>query len=119
MSSKELNTTGQDIFFRKLGQVFSSKKEMAAAMTNVLNITMDSAYRRIRGSNALTYDEFVQLDRVFLKNSLETVPFVHHQLNSSIASFGSMLDAMIGEMEKVAQNNKLKLRSHQKTYLFS
>lgn len=91
---KTKTQTVQDVFFQKLKEVMPPSIGMAEEIAELLNVSIDSAYRRIRGETALGINEIytitkkygVSLDNIF--SSLgDTVTFKYTKLVDSKENF--------------------------------
>jgi hypothetical protein len=60
-SGNESIESYQSRFLKKLEDIIPSNVLLVNELTDILNISMDSAYRRLRGQTSLTFDEIVRL----------------------------------------------------------
>src|SRR5688572_26926882 len=95
-AKKALRTARQETeiqghFISRFKQVLPPGMGMAEEMADVLQVSIDSAYRRIRGETELTIDEIykitkkyaISVDEVF-SNSGDTVTFAYTKLTDSV-----------------------------------
>jgi hypothetical protein len=88
----------QDQFITKLRKVLPSGIGLAEEIADILDISTDSAYRRIRGETGLTIDEIfritkkypISVDDIF-SNRAETVTFTYTKLTDSAKNFEEYL----------------------------
>lgn len=88
----------QNYFIEKLKEVLPPTVSLADEMADVLNVSTDSAYRRIRGETELTIEEIYKLtkkytisvDEVF-GNQSNTVTFSYTKLTDSETNFEAYL----------------------------
>ena len=72
MEETEKQLTTQQVFLKKLESIIPRTSSLASELSDVLNISSDSAYRRIRGETLLTIEEAVILCNHF-KISLDSI----------------------------------------------
>lgn len=103
------NGSRQKQFLDLLADTIPSNASLPAELADVLEISMDSAYRRIRGETALNIDELVKLCAHFnisfdsfsgIKSN--NVSFEYSLINSK-EMFGQYLMALIGNLEAILQ----------------
>ena len=88
----------QSHFISRFKQVLPPGTGLAEEMADVLNVSIDSAYRRIRGQTELTIDEIykitkkyaISIDEVF-SNRGDTVTFAYTKLTDSAKNFEDYL----------------------------
>lgn len=95
---KTKNKTVQDIFIQKLKESLPPSIGIAEEMAELLGVSIDSAYRRIRGETDLSINEIhlitkkhgISLDNIF-SNLGDTVTFTYTKLTDSEANFEKYL----------------------------
>lgn len=88
----------QDVFIQKLKEIFPPSVGMADELADILEISLDSAYRRIRGETELTIDEVykitkkyaISVDSIF-SNLSDTVTFTYTKLTDNPENFEKYL----------------------------
>lgn len=81
---------------------------LAEEMSDILEVSIDSAYRRIRGETELTIDEIykiskkysISLDEVF-GNQSDTVTFAYTKLTDSAKNFETYLSRIINHLKAI------------------
>jgi hypothetical protein len=95
----------QDHFIKRFRQALVPGIGLAEEMADILDVSIDSAYRRIRGETELTLDEVfritrkypISLDEVF-SNRGDTVTFAYTKLTDSETNFVSYLTRLHGHL---------------------
>lgn len=103
----------QVALFEKIKQVVPNKKELASTLKDLLGVTSDSVYRRMRGETALSLDEAFILAHYF-KVSLsdlegfrnDHVTFVRQPLLTSIAAYKKFMIGSIDHLELMSSDRK-------------
>ncbi len=106
----------QNLFFTKLKEVLPESIAMADEIADLLNVSTDSAYRRMRGETELTIEEVytitqkypISIDEVF-GNLNNRVTFSYTKLTDSKENFKKYLEDLLGQLRVLskAQNKKL------------
>ncbi|MDX2285788.1 MAG: hypothetical protein NW241_16590 [Bacteroidia bacterium] len=100
----------QTIFFEKLRDLIRSNVRLAQEVADVLNLSLDGAYRRIRNETPLRVDEMailckkfgVSVDELMLDNHQAIVTFQTSRLDES-ATFEDYLQQMTREISSIHQ----------------
>jgi hypothetical protein len=100
----------QDHFITRFRQVLPPGIGMAEEMADLLEVSIDSAYRRIRGETELTLDEIyriskhyaISIDEVF-SNLSDTVTFGYTKLTDSSANFEEYLSRITNHLKIINQ----------------
>jgi len=100
----------QGNFFRQIKQSLPAHLSFADEIATLLNISPDSAYRRIRGEKPLALDE-IQLLATHYKISLdnfmnirsESIPFSGNLIDRQTFSFENYLQQMIAQLSMIQQ----------------
>jgi len=103
-STKEA-TEIQAHFISRFKQVLPPGMGLAEEMADVLDVSIDSAYRRIRGETELTIDEIyritnkyaISIDEVF-SNRGDTVTFAYTKLTDSVKNFEDYLTRLTNHL---------------------
>jgi hypothetical protein len=98
----------QGIFIQKLKESLPPNVGLAEEMADILQISPDSAYRRIRGETDLSIDEVYKLtkkysisvDSVF-SNLSDTVTFAYTKLTDSAENFEKYLGRILGHLKMI------------------
>lgn len=99
----------QSLFLEQIKKKLSPNVSFADSLAEILNVSRDSAYRRIRGETILSLDETrmlsnrfnISLDALF-GNTAEFVTFRHLILNHTPETFERWLEAMHVNLEMMA-----------------
>jgi hypothetical protein len=104
----------QSRFLKKLEDIIPSNVSLVNELTDVLDISMDSAYRRLRGQTSLSFDEIVKLCRhykvsfdSFIRLESGNVTFNFTLMNSGENSFKEYLQNLKKDMT-IINNSKAK-----------
>ncbi|MBL7931205.1 MAG: hypothetical protein JNL60_04870 [Bacteroidia bacterium] len=100
----------QGHFITRFKQVLPPGVGLAEEMADILDISIDSAYRRIRGETELTLEEIykiskkytISIDEVF-SNRSDTVTFAYTKLTDSVANFEAYIQRLIGHLKNIAK----------------
>jgi hypothetical protein len=112
--SKELNI--QNFFINKFKEVLPPSVGLAEEMADVLEVSIDSAYRRIRGETELTIEEVYKLtkkyaisvDEVF-SNRSDTVTFSYTKLTDSSKNFENYLARILSHLKTINRFDNKKM----------
>jgi hypothetical protein len=104
--SKEPNI--QNFFISKFKEVLPPSVGMAEELADVLSVSIDSAYRRIRGETELTIEEIykitkkyaISVDDVF-SNRSDTVTFAYTKLTDSARNFEDYLGRILNHLRLI------------------
>ncbi|PBQ32297.1 hypothetical protein CNR22_11115 [Sphingobacteriaceae bacterium] len=114
MAAKKVSKTGksdteiQSHFISRFKQVLPPGMGFAEEMADVLEVSIDSAYRRIRGETELTIDEIykitkkyaISMDEVF-SNRGDTVTFAYTKLTDSAKNFKDYLTRLYTHLNTI------------------
>lgn len=103
-------------FMQRLKEAIPPGLGMAEELADILGISADSAYRRIRGETELTLEEAcklskkyaVSLDEVF-GNQNDTVTFSYTKLTDSAANFESYLNRLFSHLQALNRFDRRKI----------
>lgn len=106
----------QDHFINRMKQVLPPGVGLAEEMADLLDVSIDSAYRRIRGETELTLDEIykitkkyaISVDEVF-SNRSDTVTFAYTKLTDSAANFEAYLGRLTGHLKNIGKFENKKI----------
>ncbi|MCE3228353.1 MAG: hypothetical protein K0S32_2904 [Bacteroidetes bacterium] len=98
----------QDHFIAKLKEVLPQGIGLAEEISDVLEVSIDSAYRRIRGETELTIEEIykmtkkyaISVDEVF-SNQSGTVTFAYTKLTDSANNFEEYLTRIVNHLKSI------------------
>jgi hypothetical protein len=106
MGKIKKETTIQHVFLQKLKEVLPSNISLADEMSEVLTISIDSAYRRLRGDTDLSIDEVYKLARKYnitvdsiFSNLNDTVTFAYTKLTDSSENFERYLGRIYNHLK--------------------
>ncbi len=102
----ELNI--QNHFILKFKEIIPPSVGLAEEIADILNVSIDSAYRRIRGETELTIEEAykitkkyaISVDDVF-SNQNDTVTFSYTKLTDSEENFESYLNRLLSHLKAI------------------
>jgi hypothetical protein len=108
LKSLKIDSGIQSHFINRFKQVLPPGLGLAEEMADVLDVSIDSAYRRIRGETELTIDEIykitkkyaISVDEVF-SNRGDTVTFAYTKLTDSAKNFEAYLTRLTGHLNKI------------------
>src|SRR5262245_22372659 len=106
MESQDL----QQVFFQHIKSRLPAHIALVDEVAETLSISNDSAYRRIRGEKALSFEEVQKLGQKF-QISLDSVLNVH---SNSTVFFGSWVDKESFDFGKYLNDMLLQLQAMQK-----
>jgi plasmid maintenance system antidote protein VapI len=94
-------------FFKKIKSMLNPQLSLAGEIADLLGVSTDSAYRRIRGETALSMEEIILLQKHF-KVSLEEldsmedkVCFTYKMIGSSEITFENYLRPILEDLKKI------------------
>lgn len=98
-------------FLTKLESILPSNQSLATTLSDVLEISMDSAYRRIRLETPLTISEVAILSEKFklsfdsfLKSDKGQVTFHYNEMTYDLKGFESFFDSMLTDLKALYQH---------------
>ncbi|HSU27107.1 MAG TPA: hypothetical protein VLJ68_01920 [Chitinophagaceae bacterium] len=102
------NTTAQDFLFQRIRELLPQDSTLAEAVSEILHVSNDSAYRRIRGETLLVLEEartlcdhfHLSLDQLLKGKSGFTLFQTQHVVTASF-SFANYLKEILGHLEVV------------------
>jgi plasmid maintenance system antidote protein VapI len=106
----------QNVFIQKLKENLPKNVGLAEEMAEILEISTDSAYRRIRGETDLSIDEVFKLtkkynisvDSVF-SNLSDTVTFAYTKLTDSAENFEKYLSRILNHLKLLNTQEERKI----------
>lgn len=106
----------QNHFISKLKEMLPQGIGLAEEIADVLEVSIDSAYRRIRGETGLTIDEIykitkkytISVDDVF-SNRSDTVTFAYTKLTDSDRNFENYLNRIVNHLKTINKFEKKKI----------
>ncbi len=107
--AKKQKETQQSLMMQRIKESLPKSISFVDELSEVLNLSSDSAYRRIRGETDLSIEEIATIckhfhfsfDSFINNNDNSCVSFSHHQLNSHINSFKEYLNGMKSNMQQI------------------
>lgn len=119
MSGKKQKSREQNIqntFISKFKEVLPPSVGVAEELADVLNVSIDSAYRRIRGETELTIEEIykitkkyaISVDDVF-SNRGDTVTFAYTKLTDSARNFEDYLSRIMNHLKLINKFDNKKI----------
>ncbi len=109
--AKKTQESAQTILMQRLKQALPSNISLADELADLLQISNDSAYRRMRGETALSIEEIASICKYFKlsfdsfidNNDDAVVNFTYHRLSSHANSFRDYLNNIKTDLEKIAK----------------
>jgi BetR domain-containing protein len=106
----------QEHFITRFKQVLPTGFGLAEEMADVLDVSIDSAYRRIRGETELTIEEIykitkkyaISVDDVF-SNQGDTVTFAYTKLTDSVKNFEAYLARLTNHLKTINKFDNKKI----------
>ena len=112
--TKELNI--QNYFISKFKDVLPSSVGLAEELADVLEVSIDSAYRRIRGETELTIEEVYKLTKKYaisvddvFSNRSDTVTFSYTKLTDSAKNFDEYLNRLYNHLKLISKFENKKI----------
>src|SRR4051812_37745011 len=111
-----MTATIQDNFFKQVKKNLPVHLSLVDEVSELLNISQDSAYRRIRGEKSLTLDEVqllathfrISLDN-FMNIKTESIVFIGDLISKETNSFENYLKQMVTQLSRIQQADKKEL----------
>lgn len=107
--SKKANYTVQTEFINKLKDALPQNLSLADELSDLLEVSTDSAYRRIRGETALSIDEVVKICRHYKipftpvsEENPNTITFGIRPLNNDTKAFENYLTDLRNDLKKIS-----------------
>lgn len=107
--AKNIQESAQTILMKRIKEALPSNISFVDELADLLQISNDSAYRRIRGETALSIEEIaaickqfkISFDAFINSNDDSYVSFSHHQLNSHVNTFREYLQGIKNDLDQV------------------
>lgn len=106
-----LNQPNQKLLFDKIAERLPENISLVIEVAELLDLSNDSAYRRLRGETELSYSETIKLCTHFqipldaLNDSpMDAIHFVYHEYSDSIESFSNYLIGLSEELRQIAES---------------
>lgn len=106
--SDVLDPTVQQSFFAKLEENNNTGEALSAILSDRLEISLDSAYRRLRNETSLSLEEAVKLAAHFnisldelLPSGLPIVIFKYNWMNPSDFDYDRYLDSLLADLKSI------------------
>lgn len=96
----------QDRFFQKIKQILPANYALADELADVLNLSKDSVYRRLRGETSLSLEEVLTICQHY-KITFESianpnaVTFEFKEINPDFESFQQYLIRLLGDLKRI------------------
>lgn len=101
-------TSAQTEFIHQLKQLVPPSLSLVDEMADILGVSTDSAYRRIRGETSLTFDEIILLCNhfklsfdSFMSASSGTVTFNYNPVNENESTFEKYFSNILRDLKKI------------------
>jgi hypothetical protein len=115
-SQKNKELTIQNFFISKFKEVLPPSVGLAEEIADVLEVSIDSAYRRIRGETELTIEEAYKLTRKYaisvdevFSNRSDTVTFAYTKLTDSQKNFEDYLNRICNHLKLIRKFDNKKI----------
>ncbi len=112
LMSLKPESPNQERFFAHIETIIPKNRSLVAEVSDVLDISMDSAYRRLRGETLLNYDEVNMLCKHFQisfdsinENTHEVVNFWYPRLRNTQEDFVSYFHGLKDDLAKSLSGN--------------
>lgn len=108
------NDSAQAQFIQKLKETVPPNHSLVEEMADLLQISTDSAYRRIRGETSLTIDEVTRLCSHYripfdftggAGSATSTVTFTYNHLSTDIGNFEEYIGKLAAHMKQIKQSD--------------
>jgi len=106
----------QSILFQRIKQCISPHLSLAESVSEILNISNDSAYRRIRNEKKLELDEFYTLCQHFRISADEIFNFDSHfvkfnflNINEERFDFDQFMEAVLSDLKRLFKEDNPKI----------
>lgn len=106
--STSTTTSAQVEFIQKIRQMIPPSLSLVDELADLLQVSTDSAYRRIRGETALTFDEVLLLCNhfkisfdSFTSSTSGSVTFKYNPINEDESSFERYLHNILNDLRKI------------------
>ncbi len=106
----------QNDFLKKIEDILTANTTLVNELSDILEISQDSAYRRIRGTTQLTIDEVTKLCRnfkisfdVFDDIDINSVTFSYLKLENKNDSFDTYLKVMLKDLNLIKNAKQQKI----------
>ncbi len=100
----------QKTFFNRIKESSDINNSLVHEVSELLNLSQDSAYRRIRGETELTFNEILLLSKHYnisvdsiLNSENNTVNFHYQEMDEKSFSFVDYLEKILASIEKIEQ----------------
>lgn len=116
MASKRTDFEMQEVFIKHLKQVVPANVSLVDDIADILNISNDSAYRRLRNETELSLDETykickhyrISVDSVFSNNG-DSVTCNYIKLTDSADNFESYLNSLLTQLLRLQKSEEAKI----------
>ncbi len=104
--SQYMEQSIQDRFFQKIKQILPANYALADELADVLNLSKDSVYRRLRGETSLSLEEVLTICQHY-KITFESianpnaVTFEFKEINPDVESFHQYLIRLLGDLKRI------------------
>jgi hypothetical protein len=106
--AENIEMSNQVLFLQKIKSALPAAISLADELADILGVSSDSAYRRIRGTTALTLEEVITLSThfkisldSFLNFSTGMVTFNYAVIDNKIESFKGFLEKQRDDLKKI------------------
>jgi hypothetical protein len=107
--AKKNQETAQTLFMQRIKSSLPSNISLVDELADLLGVSNDSAYRRIRGETQLSIEELsamckhfkVSFDSFINNTNDNVVSFTHHQLSSHVSTFREYLQGIKDDLDQV------------------
>ncbi|MDQ3046901.1 MAG: helix-turn-helix domain-containing protein [Bacteroidota bacterium] len=115
--AKKTIESAQIVLMQRIKDALPSHLSLVDELADLLKVSNDSAYRRIRGETALSIEEIssicrhfkISFDAFINSNDDSFVSFSHHRLNSHVNTFREYLQSIKNDLDKLLmfdENNR-------------
>jgi len=107
--AKKVQESAQTVLMQKIKSALPSNMSLVDELADLLNVSNDSAYRRMRGETQLSIEEIaaickrfkISFDAFINSGDDEYVSFTHHQLSSHVNTFREYLQKINSDLDQM------------------
>jgi hypothetical protein len=105
--------TGQELFVERIKLALHPGISLVNELADLLEVSTDSAYRRIRGETSFSLEEIITVCNhykisfdAFCSNSSGSVNFSYELLANTVDSFQNYLNGMLADMQRISASTE-------------
>ncbi|MFH2095084.1 MAG: helix-turn-helix domain-containing protein [Bacteroidota bacterium] len=116
MKDQDIHIEAQLLFLKQVGDLIPSGNSLVAELADLLEVSTDSAYRRLRGETPLSFGEIMKLCRTFQLSfdaitgiSSDSVTFRYQPNGNTRENFIKYLDGIRNNLEILSKSKNSKI----------